>query len=309
MPSSYFGDEVEVLERKVNGRTVKARWDWAGFKDTKGFPIHDNLIDWVIGQDQALDECFLCLDEWVHKLKCLERTKWYEDWSNLDDNKPSAKTVISPGPYLLLLGDPGTGKSLIGRALTEKLTQIYGEKGIRLFDVLCWKNQVLPSQPKTSIHETGEGKKILKKEQLKELKRKFISKIGLKTLQIFLIVMGLFLLGLGFYFMHQAWQTWNENPMFFGELLQDYYNNNFMDYLIGKFVGLVPVTIIPGGSLVFFGVFIWWFSKLGGLGNLKGIAGTQQSDVPKLVVDNSSGHAPFVEATGHRSAQLFGSIA
>ena len=309
MPSSYFGDEVEVLERKVNGRTVKARWDWAGFKDTKGFPVHDNLIDWVIGQDQALDECFLCLDEWVHKLKCLERTKWYEDWSNLDDNKPSAKTVISPGPYLLLLGDPGTGKSLIGRALAEKLTQIYGEKGIRLFDVLCWKNQALPSQPKTSIHETGEGKKILKKEQLKELKRKFISKVGLKTLQIFLIVMGLFLLGLGFYFMCQAWQTWNENPMFFGEPLQDYYNNNFMDYLIGKFVGLVPVTIIPGGSLVFFGVFIWWFSKLGGLGNLKGIAGTQQSDVPKLVVDNSSGHAPFVDATGHRSAQLFGSIA
>jgi len=306
---SYFGDEVEMLERKVNGRTVKVKWDWADFKDTKGFPVDENLMDWVIGQDQALDECFLCLDEWVHKLKCLEREKWYGNWSHPDNPKPLVKTVISPGPYLLLLGDPGTGKSLIGRALAEKLTQIYKEKGIKLFDILCWKNRVLPSQPKTSIHDAGEAKKILKKEQLKELKRKFVTKIGLRVLQMFLIVMGLFLMGLGFYFMYQAWHTWNENAMFFGEPLQDYYNNNFMDYLIGKFVSLVPITIIPGGSLIFFGVFIWWFSRLGGLGGIKGIAGSQQTDVPKLIVDNSSRHAPFVDATGHRSAQLFGSIA
>lgn len=309
MSSNPFGDEVELLERKVNGRTIKIKWDWANFKSTKGFPVHDNLINWVIGQDQALKECFLCLDEWVHKLKYLEKAKWYENWSDPDNPKPLAKTVISPGPYLLLLGDPGTGKSLIGRALAEKLTQIYKEKGIKLFDVLCWKNTALPSQPKISIHEAGEGKKTLKREQLKELKRKFVTKIGLKALQMFLIVMGLFLISLGFYFMHQAWQTWNENPMFLGEPLQDYYNNNFLDYLIGKFVGLVPLTFIPGGSLIFFGVFIWWFSRIGGLGNLKGIAGSQQTSIPKLIVDNSSGHAPFVDATGHRSAQLFGSIA
>ncbi len=309
MSFSFFGDEVEVLEQKVNGRTVKVSWNWADFKCTKGFPVDDNLMDWVIGQDQALDECFLCLDEWVHKLKCLEREEWYGNWSHPDNPKPLAKTVISPGPYLLLLGDPGTGKSLIGRALAEKLTEIYKDKGIKLFDILCWKNEVLPSQPKTSIHDTGEGKKILKKEQLKELKRKFVTKIGLKALQMFLIIMGLFLMGLGFYFMHQAWQSWNENPMFLGQPLRDYYNNNFSDYLIEEFVSLVPITVIPGGSLIFFGVFIWWFSRLGGLGSIKGIAGSKQTDVPKLIVDNSSGHAPFVDATGHRSAQLFGSIA
>jgi Lon-like ATP-dependent protease len=74
-------------------------------------------------------------------------------------------------------------------------------------------------------------------------------------------------------------------------------------------VGLVPLTFIPGGSLIFFGVFLWWFSKLGGMGNMKGIGGAQQTDVPKLIVDNTSEHAPFIDATGHRSAQLFGSIA
>ncbi len=309
MPHDYFGEGVEILERKVNGRTIKVKWDWGSFRDTKDFPVDANLINWVVGQDQALNECFLCLDELVHKLKHLEETKWYASWSSPDDAKPSAKAMISPGPYLLLLGDPGTGKSLIGRALAEKLTQIHRENGTELFDVLCWKNQALPSLPKVSIHKGGDGKKIQQREQLKELKRKFVTKVGLKSLQIFLIFVGLLLISLGFYFMYDAWHTWNENPIFLGEPLQDYYSNNFLDYVIGKFVNVVPLTFIPGGSLIFFGVFIWWFSKLGGLANLKGIAGAQQTDVPKLIVDNSSGQAPFVDATGHRSAQLFGSIA
>ena len=305
----HFGSDVEILERNVNGRKVSIEWDWGDFKSTESFPVDSNLINWVIGQEQALKECFLCLDEWVHKLKWLDKTKWYESWSDPEKAKPSARTVISPGPYLLLLGDPGTGKSLIGRALAEKLTQVYKEKAIKLFDMICWRNTALPSQPKISIHKTGEGKKILQKEQLKELKRKFIAKIGLKALQTFLVLMGLLLISVGFYFMFQAWLTWESNPMYLGEPLQDYYYHNFLDYLIGKFVGLVPLTFIPGGSLIFFGVFIWWFSKLGGLGNMKGISGAQQTDVPKLIVDNSSGHAPFVDATGHRNAQLFGSIA
>jgi Lon-like ATP-dependent protease len=304
-----FGEGIEIIEKCVDGKRVRVEWDWGKFKSTKGFPVDDNLINWVIGQEQALKESFLCLDEWVHKLKWLEKTKWYESWSDPNKPKPSAKTVISPGPYLLLLGDPGTGKSLIGRALAEKLTQVYKENGIKLFDVLCWKNHALPSQPKISIHTAGEGKKILQREQLKEFKRKFFTKIGFKALQIFMIMMGLFLVSLGFYFMYQAWQAWQMNYKYFGEPIQSYYNQNFLDYFIGKFVAFVPLTFIPGGSLIFFGAFMWWISRIGGLGNLKGIGGAQQTEVPKLLVDNSSGHAPFVDATGHRSAQLFGSIA
>jgi Lon-like ATP-dependent protease len=193
--------------------------------------------------------------------------------------------------------------------LSEKLTQVYKENGIKIFDVLTWKNYTLPSQPKISLHKPDDANKILRREERKELKRKFITKVGLKGLQLFLIMMGIALISLGFYFMLQAWQTWQANGLYLGEPLQSFYNNNFADYLIGKFVGLVPLTFIPGGSLIFFGVFIWWFSRLGGMGNMKGVGNAQQTEVPKLLIDGASGHAPFIDATGHKSAQLFGSIA
>ena len=148
---SLFGTDVETIEKDVGGRRICVQWDWGNFKSTEGFPVDDNLINWAIGQDQALKECFLCLDEWVHKLKWLEKNKWYENWNSPNKTKSQPKTLISPGPYLMLLGDPGTGKSLIGRALAEKLTQIYKEEGIPLTDTLCWKNQVLPSTPRISF--------------------------------------------------------------------------------------------------------------------------------------------------------------
>ncbi len=306
---SPFGNDVETLERNVGGRKISVQWDWGGFRSTEGFPVDDNLINWAIGQDQALKECFLCLDEWVHKLKWLEKNKWYENWNGPNKPKSQSKMLISPGPYLMLLGDPGTGKSLIGRALAEKLTQVYREEGIQLTDTLCWKNPLLPSTPRISIQKAGEAKRILQKEQFKELKRKFVTKVGLKALQFLMVSIGLFLIGLGFYFLYDGWATWQANPMYLGQPLQEFYGNSFIEYLINKFVGLVPLTFIPGGSLIFFGIFTWWFTKLGGGGNLKGIGGAQQSDVPKLLIDNSSERAPFIDATGHRSAQLFGSIA
>jgi Lon-like ATP-dependent protease len=304
LANDRFGNDVETIERNVNGRKLKVQWHWGEFQSTQDYPVDDNLINWAIGQEQALKECFLCLDEWVHKLKWLEKNEWYEGWSSADKTKSLTKSVISPGPYLLLLGDPGTGKSLIGKALAEKLTQVYNENGIRLFDAICWRNPLLPSQPRISIHKAGEGKKILQREQLKDLKRKFLTKIGFKALQIFMILMGIFLISLGFYFLFQAWQSWQTATDDVRSLFP-----SFSDFLMQKFVGLVPLTFIPGGSLIFFGVFLWWFGKLGGMGNMKGIAGAQQTDVPKLIVDNTSGHAPFIDATGHRSAQLFGSVA
>jgi Lon-like ATP-dependent protease len=305
-----FGKEVEILHRTVQGKKVSVKWDWADFESTKGFPVDDNLMSWVIGQDSALQECFLCLDEWAHKLKWLEENKWYHDWREPNKDKPSTKTRLSPGPYLLLLGDPGTGKSLIGRALADKLTQIYRESKIRLFDVLCWKNKIVPGEPKVSMHEAGKGKEIIRKEKVRQEKKKFILSLGLRALQTILLAFGLVLLFIAMYGIYNIFTAWTLNPTMTedGLTLQEFFSYNFLEYFTKSFPSLV-VIFVPAGSLIFFGIFIWWFGRLGGSVNLPGIGGAQQSSVPKLIVDNSSRHAPFIDATGHRSSQLFGDIA
>jgi len=307
---AYFGKGTETLYRTVNGKKVSIQWDWDNFKSSEGFPVDDNLISWVIGQDRALQECFLCLDEWAHKLKWLEEQRWYEEWKDPAKPKPAVKTKMSPGPYLLLLGDPGTGKSLLGKALAEKLTQIYREQSIELFDVLCWKNKTVPSEPKISMKEAGRAKEVIRKEKLRQEKRKFLLSLGLRMIQTFLITFGLILLFIGVYGLYQLFLTWSVNPQIAeGLTLQQSFGYNFLDYFARSFPSLVMV-FVPAGSLLFFGVFIWWFGKLGSGGmNLSGIGGAQQSGVPKLIVDNASKHAPFIDATGHASSQLFGDIA
>src|SRR3972149_5660686 len=307
---AYFGKETETFERTVNGKNVNVEWDWDNFKSTENFPVDDNLISWVIGQDRALQECFLCLDEWGHKLKWLEELKWYDDWKDPNKSKPTLRTKLSPGPYLLLLGDPGTGKSLIGRALAEKLTQIYKENNIELFDVLCWKNKVVPGEPKVSVQEAGKSKEVIRKEKLRQGKRKFLLSTGLRFIQIFLIAFGLILLFIGMYGMYGLINNWAANPTINeGQTLQATFSYNFLDYFAQSFPSLVLV-FVPAGSLLFFGIFIWWFGKLGGGAmNMPGIGGAQQSGMPKIIVDNSSKCAPFIDATGHAASQLFGDIA
>jgi Lon-like ATP-dependent protease len=308
--SIYFGAETEALERTIKGKKIRVEWDWTSFKSTEGFPVDDNLLSWVIGQDRALQECFLCLDEWAHKLKMLEEQKWYDEWKDPDTPKPIVKTKLSPGPYLLLLGDPGTGKSLIGRALADKLTETYNQHQMKLFDVLCWKNRVVPSEPKISMQEAGKGKTLIKKERLRQEKKKFVTAAGLRVIQTLLISFGFLMLFIGLYGLYQLFQTWSSNPVIAeGITLQEAFSYNFLDYFAKSFPSLVLI-FVPAGSLLFFGIFIWWFGKMGGGAiNLGGIGGAQQSGVPKLIVDNGSNQAPFVDATGHMSSQLFGDIA
>ncbi len=310
MSTDFFGKGRETLCRIIKGGKVETIWEWENFSTTDGFPVDDNLMSWVVGQDRALQECYLCLDEWAHKLRWLEKNKWYEEWKNPNEDKPSPKNQLSPGPYLFLLGEPGTGKSLIGRALAEKLTQIYDDQKIKLLDVLCWKNKVVPSEPKISIHEAGSGKEIIRAERIKQEKRKVATAFGLKTFQMFLLIFGAILMAIALYGFAQIFSEWLANPLLDDTTrLQEFYGYNFLDYFAKSFPSLTLI-LVPAGSLLFFGVFIWWFGRMGGgLLSLQGIGGAQQSSTPKLLIENSSMNAPFVDATGHRASQLFGDIA
>ena len=298
----YFGNEVEI----INGK----KWDWGKFRSTEGFPVSDNLLDWVIGQEKALKECYLCLEEWVHKLKCLQKEKWFEKWKDPNKEKPKATKMVPPGPYLLLLGEPGTGKSLIGRALAEYLTKLYKKHNIQLQDVVCWPNKVIPSEPKISCHPAGEGKKIVLREKLKHAKKVFLQRLGIRLLTYFLIIIALTFIGAGFYYLWQEKIKWDMNALGPFGPVQEVYQGNFWKYMLDAFVSIGATTFLPAGMLLIFLVLVVVLGRFGLFTGAKGIGGARAlENVPKLIVDNSSKTAPFVDATGHRSAQLFGSIA
>jgi len=298
----YFGEDEEIIRGK--------KWDWKNFKSTEGYPVSNNLLDWVIGQERALNECYLCLEEWVHKLKNLKEEKWYDAWKDPDKEKPQITKTAPPGPYLLLLGEPGTGKSLIGRALSAHLTELYKKEGIQLQDTICWQNEVIPSEPKISCHPAGEGKKILLKQKLKEEKKLFLQRLGVKFIIYTMIIVASIFMFAGFYYLWQEKIAWDTNALnAFGEPLQAAHNGDFSKYMIDKFVSVGSITFLPAGMMLMFLILVTVLGRFGVLGSAKGIGGAKATKVPKLIVDNSTKAAPFIDATGHGSAQLFGSIA
>jgi len=298
----YFEEEVETIRGK--------RWEWKNFQSTEGYPVSSNLLEWVIGQERALNECYLCLEEWVHKLKYLEKNEWYKAWKDPKSDKPSRTKTVAPGPYLLLLGDPGTGKSLIGRALAAHLTEMYAKNAIQLQDVLCWQNDVVPSEPKISCHPAGEGKKIIFKEKLKESKKLFLQRAGIKFVTYLMIAVASVFLFAGFFYLWQQKIRWDINAVTLsGETLQMAYGGNFSKFMLDSFINIGVTTFLPAGTMLMFIVLVSLLGRFGILSSAKGIGGAKATNVPKLIVDNSGRVAPFIDATGHGSAQLFGSIA
>ena len=298
----YFGDDEEIIYGK--------EWNWKTFKLTKDYPVSSNLLEWVIGQERALKECYFCLEEWVHKLKSLKEEKWYEAWTDPDKEKPQITKTVPPGPYLLLLGDPGTGKSLIGRALSVHLTELYTKEDIKLQDVVCWQNNIIPSEPKISCHPAGEGKKIILKQKLKETKRLFLQQLGVKAIIYLMIIVASIFMFAGFYYLWQAKVAWDLNALgAFGEPVQTLNNGDFGKYMLDNFVSTGTITFLPAGMMLMFLILVTVLGRFGVLGGAKGVGGAKATKVPKLIVNNSKKVAPFIDATGQGSAQLFGSIA
>ena len=305
--SSSISKSYTKIHENFFGKSDE-KWDWENFKSTKNFPVSEELMDWIIGQERAITECKLCIDEWIAKLLYLKKKEWWKAFENPMGHKSQSKEMLPAGPFLLMLGDAGTGKSLLGRAMTNYMTEIYKKNGIKLTDVVAWKNPSVPQEPKISIHPTPTGKEIIMKATKAVKKKSFLSRWGLKLVQGFMIGLGLVLTFISFYWIFAPWITNAESS--FGMSVQEYFNGNFMSYLMSTLPPLAPLLGI-GVTIMFSGIFIGIIGKMmGNVGNnQEGIGGASSSKAPKLLVDNSSERAPFIDATGHGSSQLFGSIA
>lgn len=131
------------------------------FNDTSELLCSDNLIDQIVGQDHAVE---------ILRLAAKQKR------------------------FLIIAGEPGTGKSLLGRALADLMD------GNDLEDILVFPNQDNPVAPKIGKVRAGFGK-VLRLEQKEKNKRLYFSEVYLIYAAMFAVLIG----GLYFVFRNFHW--------------------------------------------------------------------------------------------------------
>lgn len=168
-----FGDEeIEIPQSNKIIEDMEARADiikfdltetyweehpeefWELFDNTSEILVPYRHDKWIIGQPEAVEKIRLNLIEWPKKL---------DDLSELAESGKNVSQILKerPGPYILLIGEPGTGKSLLIKIAAEYLEELYKKEGIELYDVLAIQNPYDKYEPHIRYAKSGDGRKIV----------------------------------------------------------------------------------------------------------------------------------------------------
>ncbi len=123
------------------------------FKSTKEIKVPPRLVDQVIGQDSA-----------VEVIKKAARQK----------------------RHVILIGDPGTGKSMLAQSMVDFLPRE------ELEDILVFPNEDDPNKPKIKTLPMGQGKLIVKQYQEQAKKQKNERQMGMRMILFLLVFIGIF---------------------------------------------------------------------------------------------------------------------
>lgn len=130
--------------------------DWGRslpYPNTSQVEIPSRLLDQVIGQDDAVEV---------------------------------AKKAATQKRHMILIGEPGTGKSMIARAMVDFLPKE------QLQDVLAYPNPEDPNEPKIRVVPAGKGKEIVAAQKVEAAQRK-------EQRMVLMVVAALLVLGFTLY--------------------------------------------------------------------------------------------------------------
>ena len=126
--------------------------DWIDsqrFQSTKEIEIPPRLVDQVIGQDEGVEV---------------------------------VKKAAEQKRHVMLIGDPGTGKSMLANAMAELLPRE------DLQDTICYHNAEDPNEPRIRVVPAGKGKEIVNAQKAEAMQQKE-KKAGVMMTIIFMIIM------------------------------------------------------------------------------------------------------------------------
>jgi lon-related putative ATP-dependent protease len=252
---------------------------WLMLETTNDVKVPIKFKDWIVGQELAIKKTRMELMRWVEKEKTIQNMKK----KGID---PSGMLKERPGPYVLFISEPGTGKSLLIKIIAEEMEELYKEAGIELSDVLIIENKMDRYRPMVREVPAGVGQRLVAQAERGALNEQ-------KDKQQLMLTFLLVLIGIGGALVSTALFMMGVTVMQYGMLEAWFLHSNvFLGWMI---VGM-PLLVFPMMIMAFRGMSMF---------------GVNQKDllnVPHLIVDNGPGRKLVVNATVSNAPTLAGDI-